>query len=400
MTEFLGLNRRHMISVFRRSVALLLAVVMSVIFAGSVSVPAHAETTLEKLQRAKEEKEKTEEARENTEERRDSLKITQNSLLGQLSTLNDDLAQVSTNLESIESDIAAKEVEIANTQAELEEAILVEETQYENMKIRIKAMYENDMNGGYLSLLLSSKSYSDFLNKSDYIEQINQYDQKMLEQYKQSRRMVEETQARLETELDSLNTLKTEAAQEKSRVSDLVKQTQNNVAEYADQISDAEATIDALESMISEQDQDIAALQKQYEEELALSRLAAQSQWRDISEVVFEESDRKLLANLIYCEAGGEPYEGQVAVGAVVINRVLSSRYPNTVVGVIYQNKQFSPVASGRLALALANDSATQSCYNAADEAMSGVTNVGQCVYFRTPIEGLTGIRIGGHIFY
>ena len=114
----------------------------------------------------------------------------------------------------------------------------------------------------------------------------------------------------------------------------------------------------------------------------------------------FEEGDRKLLANIIYCEAGGEPYEGKVAVGAVVINRVLSTVYPNTVVGVIYQNKQFSPVASGRLALALANDKATESCYRAADEAMSGVTNVGQCVYFRTPIPGLEGIRIGGHIFY
>ena len=87
-------------------------------------------------------------------------------------------------------------------------------------------------------------------------------------------------------------------------------------------------------------------------------------------------------------------------MGAVVINRVLSSVYPDTVVGVIYQNRQFSPVASGRLALALANDSATESCYRAADEAMSGVTNVGQCVYFRTPIPGLEGTRIGGHIFY
>ena len=140
---------------------------------------------------------------------------------------------------------------------------------------------------------------------------------------------------------------------------------------------------------------------KKYEEELAMSRLAAKSKWRDISEVTFEEGDRKLLANLIYCEAGGEPYVGQVAVGAVVINRVLSSRYPNTVVGVIYQNKQFSPVGSGRLALALAEGRATSRCYQAADEVMSGATNVGNCVYFRTPIDGITPkYRIGGHIFY
>ena len=387
-------------SSYKRSVAVLLAAVMAVTTAGSVSQPVYAETTLERLQKAKAEKEKTEDAKEDTEDKKESLEITKNSLLGQLSSLNDDLAQVSTNLGGIEADITAKEEEIAQTEAALAEALRVQDEQYENMKLRIKAMYERGGSVNYLNSLFSSTSFAEFLNKSDYIDRINQYDQKMLRQFEESRRNVEETKARLEEELVSLNGLKEEAEKEKSRVSGLVSQTSANVASYTNQIADAEATIDALESMISEQEQDIAALQKQYEEELAKSRLAAKSKWRDISEVTFEEGDRKLLANIIYCEAGAEPYAGQVAVGAVVINRVLSSCYPNTVVGVIYQNKQFSPVASGRLALALANDSATASCYQAADEAMRGVTNVGQCVYFRTPIAGLEGIRIGGHIFY
>ena len=387
-------------SSYKRSVAVLLAAVMAVVTAESVSKPVHAETTLERLQKAKAEKEKTEDAKENTQDRKESLEITKNSLLGQLSSLNDDLAQVSTNLEGIEADIAAKEEEIAQTEAELAEAIRIQDEQYANMKLRIKAMYERGGSVSYINFLFTSRSFADFLNKSDYIDRINQYDQKMLRRFEESRKNVEETKARLEEELVSLNSLKEEAENEKSRVTGLVNQTSANVASYSNQIADAEATIDALESMINEQEQDIAALQKQYEEELAKSRLAAKSKWRDISEVTFEEGDRKLMANIIYCEAGAEPYSGQVAVGAVVINRVLSSCYPNTAVGVVYQNKQFSPVASGRLALALANDSATASCYQAADEAMRGVTNVGQCVYFRTPIPGLEGIRIGGHIFY
>lgn len=107
-----------------------------------------------------------------------------------------------------------------------------------------------------------------------------------------------------------------------------------------------------------------------------------------------------MLANLIYCEAGNQPYAGQLAVGSVVINRVLSSVFPDSVVGVIYQKNQFSPAASGRLGLALSSNQATADCYRAADEAMSGVTNVGNCLFFRTPIEGLEGIRIGDHIFY
>ena len=156
----------------------------------------------------------------------------------------------------------------------------------------------------------------------------------------------------------------------------------------------------AYEEQLAQQQASIAEIQKQLEEERRLSRLAAQSAWRDISEVTFAEGDRYLLANLIYCEAGNQPYEGQVAVGAVVMNRVMSSVFPDTVVGVIYQNKQFSPVASGRLALALSRDDATAACYQAADAAMSGQTTVGNCLFFRTPIDGLTGTQIGGHIFY
>lgn len=385
-------TRKH-----RRALLILLAAVMVTV--GQPPIPAHAETTLEKLQRAKEEKEKTEAAKGNTEQQMESLQITQNSLLGKLGALNDDLELVSNNLADIERQIDVKEQEIVQTQEALSEAITVEENQYESMKQRIRFMYERG-NQTYLDMLLSATGFGDLLNKGDYIEELTRYDREMLIQFQETRAYVEEVEAQLNVELAELNTLQTEAEAEQEKVSQLVQQTASSVAQYEEQIEDAEATIDALDNMLSEQEEDIAALQKQYEEELALSRLAAQSAWRDISEVTFAEGDRYLLANLIYCEAGGEPYVGQVAVGAVVINRMLSSRYPDTMVGVIYQRKQFSPVGNGRLALALANNKATPSCYQAADEAMKGITNVGQCLYFRTPIPGLTGISIGGHIFY
>ena len=175
-------------------------------------------------------------------------------------------------------------------------------------------------------------------------------------------------------------------------------------AKYADEIESLEDSIEAYEKEIAEQNKDIEALKKQLELEKANSSLAANSAWRDISQVAFEDGDRKLLANLIYCEARGEGYDGKVAVGSVVINRVLSERFPNTVVGVIYAPNQFAPVKStvNSLALALAEDRASRypDCYRAADEAMSGYSNVGRCVYFRTPIPGLTGTQIGNHIFY
>jgi spore germination cell wall hydrolase CwlJ-like protein len=88
-----------------------------------------------------------------------------------------------------------------------------------------------------------------------------------------------------------------------------------------------------------------------------------------------------------------------VAVGAVVMNRVKSSSFPTTILEVIYQNKQFSPVASGRFAVVLARG-ANETCYQAARDAMSGVSPVGDKLFFRTPIAGLVGQKIGGHIFY
>ena len=125
----------------------------------------------------------------------------------------------------------------------------------------------------------------------------------------------------------------------------------------------------------------------------------SQSAMRDLSDVEISAGDLDLMAAIIECEAGGESYTGKVAVGSVVMNRVKSSVFPNTVAGVIYQNKQFSPVGSGRFSVVLARG-ANASCYEAAQEAMAGAAPVGGCVFFRTPIPGLTGIQIGGHIFY
>lgn len=110
--------------------------------------------------------------------------------------------------------------------------------------------------------------------------------------------------------------------------------------------------------------------------------------------------DVSLLAALIYCEAGGEPYEGQLAVGAVVINR-LNAGYASSISGVIYQPHQFGPAGSGKLARAIANGSASASCRQAAEEALSGVSNVGTCKNFhRVRNDGTSGTVIGHHIFF
>lgn len=329
----------------------------------------------------------------------DDMKGEQNSLKGELNKLNGQLTQIGNNLVALEGRIAGKEKEIEDTQAALEEAKKTEAEQYEDMVWRVRKMYERNDRGNVNNMvnsLLGTGNFSDILNTADGYEKIVSYDQAQLDKFQENRQLIEEHEALLQQEKIELDNLLLEAETEKNKVSGLVSATNNSIAKYADDISAAEEQALAYEAEIREKEDII----KKLAEELALSQEAANGEWRDISEVQFAEGDRYLLANLIYCEAGGEPYEGQVAVGAVVINRVLSAKFPDSVVGVIYQNRQFAPVASGRLDLALATNKATASCYQAADEAMAGVTNVGNCLFFRTPIPGLEGIRIGGHVFY
>lgn len=356
-------------------------------------------STLDKINQAQKEKGQTESQLNETKNQIGSLENVKNGLQGELSNLNSEMTEVSDNLEELEEDIHSKEEEIEKTQIELDEARATEEWQYTCMKERIKFMYERGENA-YLEIFFAANNFSDFLNKTEYVNKVSEYDRKMLEEYQETKKQIEEKEKSLQEEKMQLNAMQEQVKEQQEQVAQLINKTADNISGYSSQISEAEKIALAYEAKVKEQESNIAALKKQYEQELAMSKLASQSAKRDISEVVFAEGDLKLLATIIYCEAGGEPYAGQLAVGAVVINRLLSSVYPDTIVGVIYQRKQFSPVGSGRFELALANGKATQSCYQAAQEAMNGVTNVGNCVYFRTPIEGLTGMQIGGHIFY
>lgn len=394
--------KRRRIRKIRRGTAAVLAAALLIHMAEPMFGPSIAyasSTTREEIDRTEREKDGLESELEETQNNLDKLEGQRASLKKELDYLNSQLQAVVANLEELEAQIRTKEQEIADTQATLEAAKEKERWQYDSMVAIVRCMYERPEDT-YLTALLTAGSLAEMLSRADNIERVVAYEQKMLQEYKENRILIEEQEARLQMEKTELESLQAKAEEEKNKVTELIDQTSRSIAKYGSQISAEEQKALEYEAEIKKKEEDLEYLKKKLAQEIALSQAAANGIWRDISEVSFAEGDRKLLANLIYCEAGGEPYEGQIAVGSVVINRVLSSKFPDTVVGVIYQNRQFSPVASGRLALALTSDMATERCYQAADAAMSGISNVGNCVFFRTPIEGLTGISIGGHIFY
>ena len=133
----------------------------------------------------------------------------------------------------------------------------------------------------------------------------------------------------------------------------------------------------------------------QLEAEAQQAALAAQA----AQTAAVSAEELKLLANIIYCEAGSESYVGKVAVGNVIMNRVKSASQPNTITEVVYAKGQFSPVRNGSLQRALSSDKADAACYQAAIEALAGAQPVGGKLFFRRN-NGRSGQVIGHHVFY
>lgn len=138
-----------------------------------------------------------------------------------------------------------------------------------------------------------------------------------------------------------------------------------------------------------------AYLKKQEEERKAAEEAKRRAEEEAAREAA-AQAEKELLAALIFCEAGNQPYEGQVAVGAVVLNRVKSESYPNTISEVIYQSGQFTPAMTGWLDSVLASGGYTDSAVQAAEDALAGSNPVNDCLYFST---GGSGYQIGDHFF-
>lgn len=355
-------------------------------------------TSYSDLQDAQNEKKQAEDGANRTQDQLDDLNEERADLQNIIDELNEELQIATGDLINIESLIEEKEANLEQMQADLEEAKNKEAEQYEAMKNRIQFMYERG-DSAYIEMYFSSKSISDFLNKSEYVEQLAAYDRKMLEDYANLQVQIQEDETYMVDERASLDALKLQAIDRENEALEKVAEAASNLSGYADEIAKKEKELLDYEREIEEKEYDIAKLQAEVKKNQALSAEAASAGFQDLSGIQFSAGDLDLMAAIIECEAGGESYTGKVAVGNVVMNRVASPKFPNTVLEVIYQNKQFSPVGSGRFAVVLARG-ANASCYQAAQDAMNGAAPVGQRLFFRTPIPGLTGMQIGGHIFY
>lgn len=169
-------------------------------------------------------------------------------------------------------------------------------------------------------------------------------------------------------------------------------------ADYVElgELSHSAMTEEAYQQKLAEEEAARQAEEARRAEEEAARQAEAESQ-ASAASVSVSSSDLDLLAALIQCEAGGESRTGKVAVGAVVLNRVASPSFPNTISEVIYQSGQFTPAFSGALANTLATG-ARSDCYEAAQAALNGENPVGGSLYFNCGYG--QGIQIGYQHFY
>ena len=375
-----------------------------------------------------------EHALEQTDQNISAYQKEQNILEQEIAQGQEKISRLSEKLDDTKSAITDTREEIVKTQEALQQSRADSKTQYAQMKQRIRFMYENSTTDMIL-YVLEAGSMPEALRRANYFQAVISYDREKLEQYKATTRKIKKEKAKLIEKEVQLETLQTEQADQLSDIDTAVADLKNKLSSKITQIQNSKALQEKyeqdlerqkqyeqeLERRKAEEDRKRAEEIRRQEEELKRKRQEEQerreqerrqqeqssgnissgssdSRDTDRGAAAASAGDLELLSTIIYCEAGNQPYEGQLAVGSVILNRVASSSFPNSISGVIYQSGQFSPVASGRFAHALASGLGSR-CMSAAREVLNGRRNV-DCLYFRADNGLIDGLVIGDHVFY
>ncbi len=346
----------------------------------------------------------------------DELEVNKENLSSYLASLNQSHDAAQMLISTYNGQIESKQADIDLINQKLVEAESQKSDQYEAMKLRIQYMYESgDMD--IVNVIMSDNSLGDILNQAEYISKILEYDRSKMEDYENLLLTITVMKNQAETEMQNLNTLKSEQESVISDLSALMADASSNIKRHQEQISAAEQEALEYEEKIKKQKDSVEELKQEESRRIAESISESIRESEEASRrqalidagqkpeettafhYVPQTDDLTKLAAIIYCEAGGEPYEGQHAVGTVVMNRVASPKYGNTIEEVLMQPYQFTPVGSGRYAIALAKEP-DPSCLKAATEVLINGVRTGKWLYFRTVNNIVKGDVIGNQVFY
>ncbi len=187
------------------------------------------------------------------------LEKSQDNVKSKISELNKSMISISAKITELENLLIAKNEQIAETIKELEAAQDTADKQYEDMKIRIRYMYENGQTT-YLETFLASDNLSDFLNSAEYINQIQQYDRQKLEEYKETVADITAFEMQLEEERAELETLKSDVEREKEHVASVMAQRESELATIKADLDNAQDEAELLEAEVQAQEEVIAEI--------------------------------------------------------------------------------------------------------------------------------------------
>ena len=204
------------------------------------------------------------------EKKIEELENSKSSLQTYISQLDQESNELEQRIQELNQEIENKEEEVEQAKQDLEEAQAVADKQYEDMKKRIQYLYENGT-PSILELLLTSESFTDFLNRSTYASQMTRYDREMLDEYIAQKEAIEQKKQELELEEEELNLLADAAEEQKSAVEALIKAKNAEIASYQAQIDSESSNADAYEADLAEQER----LLDQIEQQIAAAAAAA-----------------------------------------------------------------------------------------------------------------------------
>jgi len=245
------------------------ACVIIAVFSIAAEMPliVHASLTNDYIKESEESKKQAEQSRDTLKSGLTDIQALLKSLEGAKNNLQDYITQLDANLndlnakiEQLNTMISEKEADIKETQAALEKAQEIEEAQYSAMKQRIRFMYEKG-SGSYMEMLFSSESFTDFLNKAEFINKISEYDRKMLEQYMETKEEIAAAKARLEQEQQELEEANDALATEQNAVETLISSKEEEITVYESDIQNKEAAVAQYKAEIAAQDQLIKDLE-------------------------------------------------------------------------------------------------------------------------------------------
>ena len=316
----------------------------------------------------------------------------------ELSNLNSELAALEKEMDDILAEAKQTSKRLNETKKSLAVAMGNEQAQYESMMLRIKYMYENS-SFGVIELLLTSSCFAELVTRAEYVLQIAEYDRNLLQELSETRKEIEKQEKQLLEDQKRLEELEESFAKKETAIRSKITSTSRDLSSHLAKLEDSKNELDQTTSSSKEEIKPVVPNTGNNSSANNNNNNSNTNQSTQTGGVSYTADDVTLLAALIECEAGSTNYEGMLAVGSVVVNRMKHYKFPNTLRGVVYHVGQFPPAHDGKVDRVLARG-VKASCVKAATDALNGKNNVGSCLYFRSASSGRPGIVIGGNVFF